>query len=107
MWARTNTFSPRKCEPSLGSGEEMRARSGAGGGGGESAGGCGHALAAFKYSLNEETRARGDVGGGGGEGAGGCGHALAAFKYSLNTQKMQPSVGSGEAGVVWCGRWGW
>ena len=44
------------------------------------------------------------VGGGGGEGAGGCGHALAAFKYSLNTQKMQPGVGSGEAGVVWCGR---
>ena len=25
---------------------------GAGGGGGEGAGGCGHALAAFKYSLN-------------------------------------------------------
>ena len=47
-----NAFSPRKCEPSLGSGEEMRARWGAGGGGGESAGGCGHALAAFKYSLN-------------------------------------------------------
>ena len=44
------------------------------------------------------------VGGGGGEGAGGCGHALAAFKYSLNIQKMQPGVGSGEAGVVWCGR---
>ena len=22
----------------------------------------------------------------------------------LNTQKMQPGVGSGEAGVVWCGR---
>ena len=43
------------------------------------------------------------MGGGGGEGAG-CGHALAAFKYSLNTQKRQPGVGSGEAGVVWCGR---
>ena len=42
------------------------------------------------------------MGGGGGEGAGGCGHALAAFKYSLNTQKMQPGVGSGEAGGgVW------
>ena len=41
---------------------------------------------------------------GGGEGAGGCGYALAAFKYSLNIQKMQPGVGSGEAGVVWCGR---
>ena len=54
-----------------------------------------------------ETQARGGVSGGGGEGAGGCGHALAAFKYSLNTQKMQQGVGSGEAGVVWCGRWGW
>ena len=87
-----------------------------GSGGGEGAGGCGHALAAFKYSLNtyrkcepglcggEETQARGGVGGGGGEGAEGCGHALAAFKYSLNTQKMQPGVGSGEAGVVRCGR---
>ena len=74
--------------------------------GGEGAGGCGHALAAFKYSLNtkcepglcsgEETRAREAVRGGGGEGAGGCGHALAAFKYSLNVQKMQPGVGSGE-----------
>ena len=48
--------------------------------GGEGAGGCGHALAALKYSLNtkkmrgEETRARGGVGGGGGEGAGGCAH---------------------------------
>ena len=51
--------------------------------------------------YGEETQASG---GGGGEGAGGCGHALAAFKYSLNTQKMQPGVGSGEAGVVWCGR---
>ena len=47
------------------------------------------------------------MGGGSGEGAGGCGHALAAFKYSLNIQKMQPGVGSGEAGVVWCGRRGW
>ena len=80
MWARIGSLlntlqTPRKCEPGLCSGEE--------------------------------TRARGGVGGGGGEGAGGCGHALAAFKYSLNTQKMQPSVGSGEAGVVWCGRWGW
>ena len=36
----------------MGSGEETRARWGAGGGGGEGAGGCGHALAAFKYSLN-------------------------------------------------------
>ena len=40
------------------------------------------------------------MGGGGGEGAGGCGHALAALKYSLNIHKMQPGVGSGEAGVV-------
>ena len=58
----------------MGSGEETRARWGAGGGGGEGAGGCGHALAAFKYSLNtwkcepglcsgEETRASGGVGG--------------------------------------------
>ena len=36
----------------MGSGEETRARGGVGGGGGEGAGGCGHALAAFKYSLN-------------------------------------------------------
>ena len=43
-------------------------------------------------------RGPGGVWGGGGEGAGGCGHALAAFKYSLNIQKMQPGVGSGEAG---------
>ena len=66
-----------------------------GGGGGEDAGGCGHALAAFKYSLNTQkmqpgvgSGEGGGVGGGGGEGAGGCGHALAAFKYfkySLNT----------------------
>ena len=72
-WQPLNTlYTPRKCEPGLCSGEE--------------------------------TQARGGVGGGGGEGAGGCGHAVAAFKYSLNTQKMQPGVGSGEAGVVWCGR---
>ena len=32
---------------------------GVGGGGGEGAGGCGHALAAFKYSLNiQKMRAR-------------------------------------------------
>ena len=80
-----------------------------GSGGGEGAGGCGHALAAFKNASQVCVVARkrgpgGGVGGGGGEGAGGCGHALAAFKYSLNIQKMQPGVGSGEAGVVWCGR---
>ena len=50
--AASKYFLTWKCEPSVGSGEEMRARWGAGGGGGESAGGCGHALAAFKYSLN-------------------------------------------------------
>ena len=49
-----------------------------GGGGGEGAGRCGHALAAF-------LKCEPGVGSGGGEGAGGCGHALAAFKYSLNT----------------------
>ena len=67
-----------------------------GGGGGEDAGGCGHALAAFKYSLNTQKM---QPGVGSGEGGGvvwavgvvrarGCGHALAAFKYfkySLNT----------------------
>ena len=36
----------------MSSGEETRARGGVGGGGGEGAGGCGHALAAFQYSLN-------------------------------------------------------
>ena len=60
-----------------------------GGGGGEGAGGCGHALAAFKYSLNTWVVARPGWCGVGGEGAGGCGHALAAFKYSLNTKKMR------------------
>ena len=83
-----------------------------GSGGGEGAGGCGHALAAFKYSLNtyrkcepglcsgEETQARGGVDGGGGEGAEGCGHALAAFKYSVNTQCNQVWV---VARPGWCG----
>ena len=57
MWARIGSLfilskTPRKCEPGVGSGEETRARWGAGGGSGESAGGCGHALAAFKYSQN-------------------------------------------------------
>ena len=52
-----NTFSPRKCEPSLGSGEEMRARWGAGGGGGESAGGCPGGVWAVGV-----VRARGGVG---------------------------------------------
>ena len=60
--------------------------------GGEGAGGCGRALAAFKYSLITFKKcnqvwvvARSGWCGVGGEGAGGCGHALAAVKYSLNT----------------------
>ena len=55
-------------------------------------GGCGHALAAFKYSLNTLKKcnqvwvvARPGWCGVGGEGAG----ALAALKYSLNTKKMR------------------
>ena len=67
-WQPLNTLkTPRKCKPGVGSGEgwggvwavragslEMQARCGCGqvGVGGEGAGGCGHALAAFKYSLN-------------------------------------------------------
>ena len=53
--------------------------------------GRGHALAAFKYSLNTQKMQPG-VGSGEGGGVvwavrarGGCGHASAAFKYSLNT----------------------
>ena len=51
VWARIGSLfnfqTPRKCEPGVGSG------------GGEGAGGCGHALAAFKYSLNtKKMRAR-------------------------------------------------
>ena len=41
--------SPRKRKPGVGSGE-AGVGWGVGGGGGEGAGGCGHALAAFKYS---------------------------------------------------------
>ena len=80
-----------------------------GGGGGEGAGGCGHALAAFKYSLNTKkcnqvwVVARPGWCGVGGEGAGGVGTHWQPLN-SLNIQKMQPGVGSGEAGVVWCGR---
>ena len=83
----------------MGSGEETRARWDVGGGGGEGAEGCGHALAAFKYSLNTQKMQPGagsgeagvgwGVGGGGGEGVGGCGHALATFKYSLNILEMR------------------
>ena len=48
-WQPLNTFkTPRKCKPGVGSGQV-----GVGWGvGGEGAGGCGHALAAFKYSQN-------------------------------------------------------
>ena len=48
-WQPLNTLkTPRKCKPGVGSGE-----AGVGWGvGGEGAGGCGHALAAFKYSQN-------------------------------------------------------
>ena len=65
-----------------------------GGGGGEGAGGCGHALALNTLETRRKCQpgvSSGEagvgwgVGGGGSEGAGGCGHALAAFKYSLNT----------------------
>ena len=56
-----------------------------GSGGGEGAGGCGHALAAFKKCNQVWVVARPGWCGVGGEGAGGCGHALAALKYSLNT----------------------
>ena len=59
------------------------------------------------YTDLARKREPGGVWAVGGEGAGGCGHALAALKYSLNIQKMQPGVGSGEAKVVWCGRWEW
>ena len=48
-WQPLNTLkTPRKCKPGVGSGQV-----GVGWGvGGEGAGGCGHALAAFKYSQN-------------------------------------------------------
>ena len=48
-WQPLNTLkTPRKCKPGVGSGE-----AGVGWGvGGEGAGGCGQALAAFKYSQN-------------------------------------------------------
>ena len=64
-----------------------------GGGGGEGAGGCGHALAACKYSLGVSSGEAGVGWGVGGEGAGGCGHAWAAL--------CKLGVGSGEAGVGW------
>ena len=52
---KTNT---QKMQPGAGSGE-AGVGWGVGGGGGEGVGGCGHALATFKYSLNNlEMRAR-------------------------------------------------
>ena len=51
-WQPLNTLkTPRKCKPGAGSGE-AGVGWGVGGVGGEGVGGCGHALAAFKYSLN-------------------------------------------------------
>ena len=52
-WQPLNTLkTPRKCKPGVGSGQV-----GVGWGvGGEGAGGCGHALAAFKYSQNTLAR---------------------------------------------------
>ena len=50
-----------------------------GGGGGEGAGGCGHALAAFKKELKTPSKCKPGVGSG---------------------EETQ-------AKVVWCGRWGW
>ena len=75
-WQPLNTLkTPRKCKPGVGSGQV-----GVGWGvGGEGAGGCGHALAAFKYSQNTYRKCKPGVGSGeagvgwgvGGEGAGG------------------------------------
>ena len=83
----------------MGSGEETRARWGAGDRGGEGAGGCGHALAAFKYSLHTQKMQPG-VGG-----RGGVVWAVGVVWQPLNTLS---GVSSGEAGVGWgVGRWGW
>ena len=65
-WQPLNTLkTPRKCKPGVGSGalaafKYRKCKPGVGSGqvgvgwgvGGEGAGGCGHALAAFKYSQN-------------------------------------------------------
>ena len=69
-WQPLNTLkTPRKCKPGVGSGQvaafkysqnTWKCKPGVGSGqvgvgwgvGGEGAGGCGHALAAFKYSQN-------------------------------------------------------
>ena len=55
MWARSGSLFI--LSKHLGNASQVwvvarRARGGVGGGGGEGAGGCGHALAAFKYSVN-------------------------------------------------------
>ena len=51
-WQPLNTLkTPRECKPGVGSGE-AGVGWGVGGGGGEGTRGCGHALAAFKYSQN-------------------------------------------------------
>ena len=51
-WQPLNALqTPRKCKPGVSSGEAGVAWS-VGGGGGEGAGRCGHALAAFLYFLN-------------------------------------------------------
>ena len=62
-----------------------------GGGGGEGAGGCGHALAAFKYSLNTQKMQPG-VGSGEVRARGGVG-------THWQIRKCKPGVNSGEAGV--------
>ena len=55
---------------------------GVGGGGGEGARGCGHALVMPPGVGSGEAGARWGVSGGGEEGAGGCGHALAALRIN-------------------------
>ena len=88
-WQPLNTLqTPRKCEPGLCSGEETRARAGVAMGVVRARGGCGHALAAFKYSLNTQKMQPG-VGSGEGGGVvwvvgvvrarGGCGHAFGSL----------------------------
>ena len=81
-----------------------------GGGGGEGAGGCGHALAAFKYSLNTQKMQPG-VGSGEGGGVvwavgvvrarGGVGTHWQPLNTLETPRKCQPGVSSGEAGVGW------
>ena len=80
--------------PGVGSGE-AGARWGVSGGGGEGAGGCGHALAALRKCNQVWVVAKPGWGGVWAVGvvrAGGCGHALAAFKHSQH---------QGNASQVW------